>query len=187
MMIRSKSVFKNVIAKLKLAAALALGIAVFGCGGAKKTAQPEPDVPAPIVFDEPTTQTAEPTQPENPVTAPVEMEPTVQFRLQRIHFEFDQFDLTGEALQILSDNARVLKAYPDANVLIEGHCDERGTVEYNLALGDKRARAARDYLVSLGISPSRISVISYGKERPLDYGHNEQAWYQNRRSEFVRK
>jgi peptidoglycan-associated lipoprotein len=74
----------------------------------------------------------------------------------------------------------------DASVLIQGHCDERGTVEYNLALGEKRAKAARDYLVDLGISADRIRTISYGEERPANPGHDESAWSQNRRAEFVR-
>jgi peptidoglycan-associated lipoprotein len=80
-----------------------------------------------------------------------------------------------------------MKAYPEAAVVIEGHCDERGTVEYNLALGDKRAKAAKDYLVSLGVEAGQIFTISYGKERPVDSGHNEDAWAKNRRAEFVRR
>jgi peptidoglycan-associated lipoprotein len=71
--------------------------------------------------------------------------------------------------------------------MIEGHCDERGTVEYNLALGDKRAKAAKDYLISLGVNPAQISTISYGKERPFDSGHSEEAWARNRRAEFARR
>jgi peptidoglycan-associated lipoprotein len=164
---------------------IALGLALASCGGAKKTAQPEPEMPEPIVFDEPSPQPV-PVR-EEPSPEPRDIRPSVAFVLQRIHFDFDMFDLTGQALSILAENARVLKAYPEATITIEGHCDERGTIEYNLALGDKRARAAKDYLVSLGISPARISVISYGKERPIDYGHNEAAWAKNRRAEFIRR
>jgi peptidoglycan-associated lipoprotein len=83
--------------------------------------------------------------------------------------------------------ARALKQRPEVPVVIEGHCDERGTIEYNLALGEKRAKAVKDYLVSLGIDRSRLTTISYGKERPLDSRSNEFAWAQNRRAEFVIK
>lgn len=164
---------------------IVLGLVLASCGGAKKTAQTEPEVLDPVIFDEPTPQ-PEPVQ-EAPRPEPLDTSPSIAFVLQRIHFDFDKFDLTGQALSILAENARVLNAYPEATIAIEGHCDERGTIEYNLALGDKRARAAKDYLISLGISPSRISVITYGKERPIDYGHNESAWAQNRRAEFLRR
>ncbi|MHB8765325.1 MAG: peptidoglycan-associated lipoprotein Pal, partial [Deferrisomatales bacterium] len=105
--------------------------------------------------------------------------------LRRIHFGFDQYSLGTEARQTLAANAEYLKARPAARVRIEGHCDERGTVQYNLALGERRARAALQYLVDLGIAPARLEMISYGKELPLDPGHNEQAWAKNRRAEFV--
>jgi peptidoglycan-associated lipoprotein len=87
-------------------------------------------------------------------------------------------------LETLAEHARTLKAYPEMSIILEGHCDERGTVEYNLALGDKRAKAAKDYLASLGINPTRFSTESYGKEQPADYRHNEEAWARNRRAEF---
>ncbi len=105
--------------------------------------------------------------------------------LKRVHFDFDKYDLRPEAIRTLGDNAASMKQYPQFKVRIEGHCDERGTVEYNLALGEKRARASRDYLVSLGTPPGRLSIVSFGKERPLDPGHNESAWAQNRRDEFT--
>ena len=85
----------------------------------------------------------------------------------------------------LEGNAAWMKKFASAKILIEGHCDERGTEEYNLALGEKRARARFDYLVSLGISPQRMKVISYGKSQPLDSGHNEIAWQKNRRAQFL--
>lgn len=158
---------------------------VLGCGGPKKLAPAEKPDENPLLFDEPAQPPAEPAVEKSP---DVRKEPVrIPFILNRIHFNFDAFDLTFEALNALAQNAKVLQAYPDIDIIIEGHCDERGTIEYNLALGDKRARAARDYLVSLGVSPSRISVISYGKERPIDYGHNETAWARNRRAEFIRK
>ncbi len=114
-----------------------------------------------------------------------ELEPVQRIVLEDIHFEFDKYELTDEAKKILTENARKLMENPHLKILIEGHCDERGTQEYNLALGEKRALAARDFLVRFGIAKSRISVISYGEERPLDPRHNEEAWAKNRRAHFV--
>lgn len=104
-----------------------------------------------------------------------------------IHFDFDRYDLRPSDRAILSDHAKWLLANLKMRVLIEGHCDERGTVEYNLALGERRARAARDYLVNSGIAQDRLDVISYGKERPLDPHHNEVAWALNRRAHFMKR
>jgi peptidoglycan-associated lipoprotein len=101
-----------------------------------------------------------------------------------IHFEYDKFSLTPEDITILDDKVSFLNSHRDIRVRIEGNCDERGTTEYNLALGDRRAMAARDYLVDAGIAEGRISTISFGKERPLDPGHNEEAWARNRRGHF---
>ena len=105
--------------------------------------------------------------------------------LKRINFDFDKYDLRPDAIRTLGDNAATVKQYPQFKLRIEGHCDERGTVEYNLALGEKRARAARDYLVSLGTPARSLSIVSFGKERPLDPGHNESAWAKDRRDEFI--
>ena len=99
----------------------------------------------------------------------------------RVFFDFDKFDLKPEARDALDRQAAWLKQYPSVTVTIEGHCDERGTREYNLALGQRRAAAVRDYLVALGVSDARVDVISYGKERPEVVGSNEAAWAQNRR------
>ena len=104
--------------------------------------------------------------------------------MQRIHFDFDQFTLSNEARQTLGANAKYLQAMSDVKVVIEGHCDERGSDEYNLALGESRALAAKNYLISLGVSAKRLSVISYGEEKALVDAHNEDAWAQNRRAEF---
>lgn len=109
----------------------------------------------------------------------------IPLELSRIHFDFDKYDIRPDDAKILEKNADVLKVYPDERVKIEGHCDERGTNEYNLALGEKRAIAARDYFVRLGIEEEKISIISYGEERPLVPAHNESAWAKNRRAEFV--
>jgi peptidoglycan-associated lipoprotein len=105
--------------------------------------------------------------------------------LKDIHFDFDKYDIRPADAAILKGNADLLKKYHKVKVQIEGHCDERGTVEYNLALGERRANSTRDYLVSIGVSPERISTISYGKERPLDPAHDEGAWTKNRRAHTV--
>lgn len=105
--------------------------------------------------------------------------------LKDIHFEFDKYDVRPDARPILERNAKWLKENPQAKIQIEGHCDERGTVEYNLALGDRRAKSTRDYLISLGADPKQLSTLSYGEEKPLDPGHNEEAWAKNRRTHFV--
>jgi peptidoglycan-associated lipoprotein len=104
--------------------------------------------------------------------------------MERIYFDFDQFTLDAEARRVLGNNAKYLQAHGATKVVIEGHCDERGSDEYNLALGESRALAAKNYLISLGVSASRLSVISYGEEKPLVKGANEAAWAQNRRAEF---
>ena len=99
----------------------------------------------------------------------------------RVFYGFDKYDLTATARNTLQMQAAWLAANPSVNITVEGHCDERGTREYNLALGERRANAARDYLLSLGVADSRITTISYGKERPVALGANENAWAQNRR------
>jgi peptidoglycan-associated lipoprotein len=104
--------------------------------------------------------------------------------LERINFDFDQYNLGATAQQILVNNAQYLKANPTVKVRIEGYCDERGSDEYNLALGQRRALAAKNYLVSLGVSADRLSVISYGEELPLDPSGTEEAYAMNRRAEF---
>ncbi|MEA3361845.1 MAG: peptidoglycan-associated lipoprotein Pal [Thermodesulfobacteriota bacterium] len=104
--------------------------------------------------------------------------------LARIHFDFDQYVLTPAAKSILVSNAGLLRAAAAVKVLIEGHCDERGSDEYNLALGDKRALATKNYLVSLGVAADRMSIISYGEEMPIDSAHTKEAWAQNRRANF---
>ena len=99
----------------------------------------------------------------------------------RVFFGFDRFDLSAEARATLDRQAAWLQQYPDVSIRIEGHADERGTRAYNLALGERRANAVENYLVALGVSSARIETVSFGKERPLNPGSNEQAWAQNRR------
>ncbi|HUL29371.1 MAG TPA: peptidoglycan-associated lipoprotein Pal [Thermodesulfobacteriota bacterium] len=105
--------------------------------------------------------------------------------LKDIHFDFDKYDIRRGDEEILRENSVFLKKNPSVKIQIEGHCDERGTVEYNLALGERRANNTKKYLVFLGIPSDRILTISYGKEKPLDKGHNEQAWATNRRAHFI--
>jgi len=105
--------------------------------------------------------------------------------LEDIHFEYDSANLTDQARTMLEKHALWFQSHRAAKAMVEGHCDERGTVEYNLALGEKRSRAARDYLVSLGVASDRLRTVSYGKERPLDTGNNEAAWAANRRAHFA--
>jgi peptidoglycan-associated lipoprotein len=129
-----------------------------------------------------------PTQPVS--SAPITTEATVDELnrkkvLQTVYFDYDKSDLLDATRATLQSNAEWLRANPGRTVRIEGHCDERGTVEYNLALGQRRAASVKDYLVGLGIQPSRLTTISYGKERPADPGHDEAAHSKNRRAEFV--
>jgi len=150
-----------------------------GCASRKQvtTAEPAPPPPPPA---ETKTETPPP-----PPTSTEQEKP--QLTLQDAFFDFDDFSLRSDAKASLDADAKYLEQNSGANVVIEGHCDERGSVEYNLALGEKRARAARDYLVSYGIAGGRMTTISYGKERPFDPGHDEGAWAKNRRAHFVSK
>jgi len=106
-------------------------------------------------------------------------------QLENVYFDFDKSDLKPDARETLSRNAEWIKGHPTSKVQIEGHCDERGTEEYNLALGERRANAVKNYLVSLGIDADRLYTISYGEELPADPGHTEEAWAKNRRAHFL--
>jgi len=109
----------------------------------------------------------------------------IDSQLQDIYFEFDSYAVRPEDVPVLKGIAAWLAARPKAKLSIEGHCDERGTTDYNLALGQKRAEAAKDYLLKLGVGAKRLKAISYGKEAPLDPSHSEQAWQKNRRVHFT--
>ncbi len=106
--------------------------------------------------------------------------------LQIVYFDYNSYDLRPDATTALESNADKIKRVPGVIIQVEGHCDERGTQEYNLALGEKRALAVRSHLIRLGVSGDRIITISYGEEDPMDYGHTEAAWAKNRRAEFNR-
>jgi peptidoglycan-associated lipoprotein len=106
--------------------------------------------------------------------------------LQRIHFDFDRSEIKSDYKDELEGNAAWLKKNSDTRISIEGHCDERGTEEYNIALGHRRASSAKNYLSSLGVDSGRMSAKSYGEERPLETCHNESCWWKNRRAEFMK-
>lgn len=117
--------------------------------------------------------------------AEVKPEATAARALKDIYFDFDQSAIREDSKKLLNENIEWLRKNPAAKATIEGHCDERGSSEYNLALGERRARATRDYLVAAGVEANRISTISFGKERPFAPGHDESAWQLNRRAHFA--
>ncbi len=123
------------------------------------------------------------------VSAPTSFPPppvhVVESTLRDVFFDFDKSDLRNDVVEQLKLNARWLKEDASRKVIIEGHCDERGTNEYNLVLGERRANSAKDYLVKFGVESGRLKTISYGEEKPFAEGHNEAAWAQNRRVHFV--
>lgn len=142
----------------------------------------EPPIPPPAPAPEPPPVVAAvpPPAPESPAPPPAKA-----MTLDDIFFDYDRFAIRGDAKPVLEANAVTLKAESGKKILIEGHCDERGTVEYNLVLGEKRARAAKQYLEDLGIVSSRIQITSYGKEKPFCTEHKSDCWQQNRRAHFL--
>ncbi len=105
--------------------------------------------------------------------------------LKTVYFDFDKYDLREDTVATLKENAQWLRENPSFDILLEGHCDERGTIEYNLELGAKRAAAVKNYLATIGLEVSRFKTMSYGEEKPVDLGHDEDAWAKNRRVEFI--
>ena len=105
--------------------------------------------------------------------------------LKTVYFDYSSAAITGSTRDTLNTNAEYLKTNASVRVQVEGHCDERGSVQFNLALGEKRAKSVRDYLVSQGVAANRIAVISLGKEKPVSFGHDEESWSKNRRGNFV--
>ena len=152
------------------------------------TPPPAPAVEAPAPAPAPPVQQVEepfkPVEPEVVEVDPSAAEINASGALKTVYFAYDKADLTDAARQTLQSNADWLKSHAKWNVVIEGHCDERGTIEYNLELGQRRASSAREYLASLGIPASRLRVVTYGEERPADPGHGEAAWSKNRRGDF---
>ena len=184
---------------LSLFAALVVVLALLACSRPKPVVAPEVSrpvstpVPAPSsapaqeVSPEPAVQPA--SRPEAEITAaelPADLEAINKAGyLKDVFFDTDKAELREDARAILAQNAAFLAQHPTLRILVEGHCDERNTNEYNLALGWRRANAVKDYLVSLGVEASRISTISYGEERPFATCHDESCWWQNRRAHFV--
>ena len=171
---------------------------VVGACAKKKPPVARP-LPPPPAMDAPAAP-APPPEPPKPVAEPVVVPPmppedTIGSKslddlnrdspLRPLYFELDSSDVSADGQKVLQANAAVLKQYPAMQVTIEGHCDERGTAEYNLALGERRALSAKNYLVSLGIPADKIKTVSYGKEFPFDPGHDDGAWSKNRRAHFV--
>jgi len=149
------------------------------------TAPRMPTVSAPRVGETPVTR------PTSPVEARAQAGPGVggpapaPAPLKDVFFDFDKSDIRDDQKAALNDNVSWLKANTQAKISVEGHCDERGTPEYNLGLGERRAKALKDYVVNAGIAPDRIATISYGKERPFVLGHDENSWKWNRRGHFT--
>jgi peptidoglycan-associated lipoprotein len=177
--------------RLALSAVVVLGLALPGCRSSQQPAPPAAPAPAPVV-------------PQTPPPAPPPATPDVTPQLDEydkllqmssdqiermglladIHFDFNSAEIRDADRQTLSQNADVLKRFDFLRIAIQGHADERGSVEYNLALGERRARAAYDYLTSLGIAADRLKTVSYGKEIPLCTDSNETCWARNRRDHF---
>jgi peptidoglycan-associated lipoprotein len=175
---------------------LLVSLVVAGCGKKKPavTPMPPPAVPEGGVTA-PADKPAQPVEEATPVATEPIAEDVIGGRslddlnrdspLKPAFFGLDSAELDAEGQSIVQANAELLKKYQSWAITIEGHCDERGTAEYNLALGERRAVAVKNYLVSLGISPDRVRTVSYGKEFPFDPGHTEAAWSKNRRGHFV--
>ncbi len=140
----------------------------------KFTCAPPPPPPPPA-----------PVTPPPPPTVVVLEDPIEKGYIQDIFFDYDKSEIRPDSREKLEKAAGWMKGHPESEFLLEGHCDERGTREYNLALGDRRANATKDYLVSLGVDAAKLQTISYGKERPFVEGHDESAWSKNRRTHFV--
>jgi peptidoglycan-associated lipoprotein len=167
---------------IRILAASLVALALVASGCAKKTT-PVQTTPAPPAAP-PTTTPTPTTPPPTPATTPA---PTAAFSdLATVYFAFDSYALDDATRSTLDRNAKLLRDNDSWTVTIAGHCDERGTIEYNQALGEKRANSVRDYLVAAGVPATRVKTISYGKEMPADDGHDEAAWAKNRRAEFTR-
>lgn len=189
---------------LRLSAWLIAGaLTTVACGGKKPpVARPTPPPPPASSDVAPPAPPAPLPEPE-PAVSSVPLEPSLsgsdltdynarsldeinrESPLQPVFYGLDSSDVAGESIATLQKNAEVLRQYPNWIVTIEGHCDERGTAEYNLSLGERRAQSARAYLISLGIPADRLRTVSYGKEFPFDSGSTEEAWAKNRRAHFV--
>lgn len=172
-----------------LVVVLLFSIAVFGCRTTKDldvvVAEPAAEEPAPAPAEAPKVETYEPAAAPAEPAPEMQASPTFDVSLMTdIFFAYDKSDLTQESRDRLSSNSKLLKSWK-ASVVVEGHCDERGTNEYNLGLGERRANAVKNYLVSLGVPADKVRTISYGEERPFVRGHAEDSWKFNRRAHFA--
>ena len=185
--------------RLFLVMLVVLSIALaFGCRTRAKKAEVFPEPVPPVTEPEPERPAVEVTPPtdfvKEPEVAAEDLSGTTEELTERaqrlgwvrdVFFEFDSFALSPDGQDALAVTASWLKSHPDISLLIEGHCDERGTQQYNLALGDRRANVAKDYIVTLGVDASRVRTISYGEERPFASGSDEASWAQNRRAHMT--
>jgi peptidoglycan-associated lipoprotein len=165
--------------------ALSLIVMFNACG--KKAAKVAP-VQAPVVekVEEPTAQVEKPVLNEEELFQQKSLEELNKDQiLKRVNFDFDKYEIREDMKTVMQANANWLLKFASVELLVEGHCDEKGTIEYNIALGEKRAEAAKNYLVSLGLNAAKIKILSYGKSKPLVQGEDEASYFQNRRAEFV--
>lgn len=170
---------KLLVVMVMMAFVLALGT---GCAKKQMSAEPAPEAVSQSTSSDADSSSVKEQEIAAEKRAMVAAEKEITANL--IYFDFDKFDLKAEAKDVLKAKAELLKKYPSWKLLIEGHCDNRGTEEYNLALGERRARAAYEFLVVLGVPSSRLKVVSFGEERPAVDANNESAWAKNRRDEF---
>lgn len=160
--------------------ALALCMGGTGCKKKMPAEEPPPAMEEPAI--EPVEETADTTgQAMRELMARIETDLAL---VRPVYFDFDRSDIRPDQRGTVTSNAEIFNRWPDWTVTVEGHCDERGTVEYNFALGERRARATERALIGAGIDPARLSIVSFGEERPVDPGHNESAWSRNRRAAF---
>lgn len=152
---------------------LGMSVALTGCGSSSKTASSNSDI------------SADASNSGLDLELNGDSDSSKAGGLRTIFFAYDSSSLSSDARSTLESNVAFLKSNPGVEIQVEGHCDERGGVQYNLALGERRAKAVRDYMVAMGVSGSRVTTISFGKERPLAFGHDDSAWGQNRRANFV--
>jgi peptidoglycan-associated lipoprotein len=180
----SRKVFPVKVRLGLLGLGLAIIVALLQVGCARRAAKEEGVVPPTQTPAEEPAKQEEATRPgeEKPIFSEEDM---ALSELKMVNFDFDRYDIRPQDAEILKANARILREHPQVRVRLEGHCDERGTTEYNFALGERRAQSVKEYLVDLGVSAGRLATLSYGEERPLDPASTEDAWARNRRVELI--
>ena len=182
----SSWIFQRSLVLMSLVIVLGIGLMFGGCSK-KPAIDTDPQV---MDNEDIADQVPPPVVPEDDTTPEVEapdyaaMDPS-EYGVTDVFFGFDEYELDNKAMALLAGDARALKN-AGTMILISGHCDERGTIEYNLALGEKRAIVVRDYLISLGVPKTKMRITSYGESKPFDHGHDETAWGMNRRAHFER-